>query len=85
MCSSDLPDLGAPAEGRDKAKVTLSQEKEKDALHEDITVTADVPLRPPPPQSIVDVAKAGLSQSLLDGDHGEDHPLHPSHGKYDIM
>ena len=88
---SSAPDLGTAAEGEDTAKAALRPDKEKvvpdpsSAILEDVTVTVDIPSQPPPPQSIVDVAKAGLSQSSLDPDYREDRPPRPSHGKYDVV
>src|SRR6266702_2907137 len=37
------------------------------------------------PPSVTEVAIAGTSRSSLDARHTGNHPLHPSHGQYDIV
>ena len=91
LWQSSAPALGAAAEGEDAAKAALRANKENDVpdpsaeFPEGITVSADIPSQPPPPQSIVDVGKASLPQSSLDAEFREDHPPHPSHDNYDIV
>jgi hypothetical protein len=77
---------GAAADGEDSATAAaLLQDKEKDIIHDDVTiVTPDTLSQAPPPQAIFDVAITGILHSSLDAEHTGEYPPR-LHGQHDIV
>ena len=77
-------DPSAAVEGDESAKAALCQERGKDEIYDDNTLTSDVPMRLQPLQRTINVANAGLSRSSLDAEHTSEHSSRPR-GEYDIV
>jgi hypothetical protein len=71
---------GSTADGEDSATASaLFRERGNDILHDDdvTMVPPDSPSQAPAPQTIVDIAIAGLSRSSLSADYIGEYPRRP--------
>lgn len=82
------PDPYAATEGEGCSKVVLHKRNAPDppsTIRETIMAAPNLPPQSPSPSSVTNVTSAGPIRRSLGAEHTGNQPLHPSHGRYDIV
>jgi hypothetical protein len=82
------PDSHTATEGEGSSKATLHERNALDppsTIRETIMAAPNLPPQSPSPSSVTKVTSAGPLRRSLGAEHTGIQPLHPSHGRYDIV